>query len=256
MKATKIKDTNLLVTLLQGESKKQVNKFYQFIEQLETRITKLIKDSGATWSTQKNLIMRSVIRDSDNKILYVEWPISMLDTIFIDSDNKEFNSSEIEHDDLVKFIVETPFLWINDNHFGLAMIVKKVMVKKHEGSTTKEYMFNEDSESSESSESDIDDPNKIDIISLLATENKTRYIKTTNNPEANVQRQLASEAKKMVDQKRSKYDLLEEISDQELSFDSHDESSKYDSANIKRLAQLCGSSDENDFNENDLEEDI
>jgi hypothetical protein len=255
MKPTKMTDTNLLITLLQGESKKQVNKFYQFIEQFETHITKLVKDSGATWSTQKNLIMRSVIRDSGDEILYIEWPISMSATVFIDTNNKLFDTSGIQRNDLVKFIIETSFLWINENHFGLALIVKKVMVKKYICPIIKEYVFNNESDSS-SEESEIDEPDNNGVISLLATENKTKYIKNIDktNPTIKIQQQLALEAKKMIDTKHAyESDLIndEEISDQESSFDLQD-----DTQGFKRIDKgLCDLSD-GDINEDDLEEDI
>lgn len=157
-------------TLFRGDSDKKMNQWYEFIENLETHITNHIMSIGTSWFTEKNVIIKSLIRENDNdsNIHFIKWPICLADNMFIDENKKPFDPSEIKDKDLIKLIIEISDLWVQENQCGLAVIVQKVLVKPHVEKIESEYIFDD----SDSSVSYSDDDNKSNIISLLATEQK------------------------------------------------------------------------------------
>lgn len=158
-------------TLFKGDSDKKMNQWYEFIENLETHITNHIMSIGTSWFTEKNVIIKSLIRENDNdsNIHFIKWPICLTNNIFVDENKKPFDPSEIKDGDLIKLIIEISDLWVQENQCGLAVIVQKILVKPHVEKIESEYIF-DDSDSSVSYSSD--DDNKSNIISLLATEQK------------------------------------------------------------------------------------
>lgn len=163
-----------LDTLFKGDSKRKINQWYDFIENLENHITNLIIRNGSKWFTQKNVVIKSLIKELEpNKGNYfIKWPIDLKTNIFVDEYKKTYNPLELKEKDLVKLIVEIANLWIHDNQCGLAIVVQKILVKPYLEKIQSEYIF-DDSESENSYEDDKDN----NIISLLATEQKTKLTK-------------------------------------------------------------------------------
>lgn len=156
-------------TLFKGDGKQKIHQFYQFIENLETHISNQIISNGSKWFTQKNVVIKSLIRELENDkgVFFIKWPIDLQPNIFIDDQKKSFDPSNLQDKHLVKLIVEISNLWIDENQCGLAVFVQKVMVKSSSGKQ-KEYVFDE-------SESDVGtDEKSSNIISLLATEQNNK----------------------------------------------------------------------------------
>lgn len=176
-------------TFFKGESKSKIQKWFHFIENLENHIVQQVEQYGSTWFTQKNVIIKSLIRelephkiendDIDTSMFFIEWPVDIKGANFIDEHKKPFDFSNLKEGDLVKFIIEISNLWIDKNQFGLIFIIKKVMVKSHKEKIKKVYDFDEDSDSGAE-----DDEN---IISLFATEQKNKKSSLTNKIDKNSQ---------------------------------------------------------------------
>lgn len=170
---TPFPDLFQMITLFNGESKKKIDQWFQFIENVETRISEQIENNN-DWFSNTNVSFKSLIRgDKDN--LFVKWIVDLKENIFIDESRNEVNPFSLKAGDLVKLIVEIPYLWIKDDQFGIVVTVHKGLVKS---STEKEevptdYQFDDDTES-ESSEDD-------DMVSLLATEQKENKTKLSNS---------------------------------------------------------------------------
>lgn len=158
-----------LDTLFEGDTQHKNKSWFQFVENLESRICDLIINNNVNWFTQNDVNIKSLIREynHDDGTFYIKWPISLKENIFLDEDKKQFDPSCLKDKDCVKLIIEISYLWVTDNNCGLAAIVQKVLVKPYIEKITNEYVFDD----SESEESDIDDNNN-NIISLLATEQK------------------------------------------------------------------------------------
>lgn len=162
-----------LDTLFKGESNKKIQQWYQFLENLETHITSQIVNYGSKWFTKKNAIIKSLIRESEQKGSYfVKWVIDFQTNIFIDENKNEFDPNNLKERDLVKMIVKISDLWVQENQCGLAVFVQKVMVKPFVEQIPDEYVFGSDEESEDNSD-DFDDKED-NIISLLATEQKPK----------------------------------------------------------------------------------
>ncbi|MEM0354193.1 MAG: hypothetical protein QXW79_01290 [Thermoplasmata archaeon] len=154
-------------TLFKGDAKTKICQFYQFIENLETHVSNQIITIGSKWFTQKNVVIKSLIRELENDkgIYFIKWPIDLQPFTFIDEQKKSFDPTNLQDKHLVKLIVEISNLWIDENQCGLAVFVQKVMVNSNSGKQ-KEYVFDE-------SESDVGmDEKSTHIISLLATDQK------------------------------------------------------------------------------------
>jgi hypothetical protein len=164
-----------LDTLFKGDTEQKIQQWYQFIENLEIHISNQIADNGFDWFTQKHVKVKELIRelDSAKEIYFVKWPIDLKTNIFIDEQKKSFNPSDLKDKDLVKLIIEISDLWINENYCGLAVIVQKILVKPYLEKIQSEYVFDDDNSGTEGS--DINE-NENNIISLLATEQKTRSL--------------------------------------------------------------------------------
>lgn len=169
LRKTPYQDIYQLDTLFKGDSKHRIHRLYQFIENLETYISGLVEKNGTKWFSQKNVILKSLIREVESKkgLFYIKWPLNLKNNIFIDENKKIFDPLQLKSGDLIKLIVEISNLWIDNNQFGLAVIVQKIMVKPYQEKQQSEYIF--DTESEHESESKTNE-----IISLLATEQKTR----------------------------------------------------------------------------------
>jgi len=186
IKPTAYPTIHQLDTLFKGDSKKKIHAWYEFIENLETHICGQVETNGSDWFTKKRVAVKSLIKDFDNNknIYYVRWPIDLRTNLFIDDKKKPFNASNLKERDLIKLIVEISNLWIDDDKFGLAVVVQKILVKPYQEKIHPEYIFNE-SDIDSASESD-DNNQEINIISLLATEQKSRpSTETEINTETN-----------------------------------------------------------------------
>jgi len=161
-------------TLFKGDTKQKIHNWYRFIENLETHVSNHVVSNGSSWFTQKDVNIKSLIRELDptKEIFFLKWPVDLKTNIFVDENKKPFNPAELKDGDCVKLIVEISDLWVSENNCGLAVIVQKILVKQYLEKPQSEYIFNEtDSESESERELDDDENN---IISLLATEQKTR----------------------------------------------------------------------------------
>jgi len=175
-----------LDTLFKGDTKQRIHQWYQFIENLETHISNQVVKNGSNWFTQADVNIKSLIRELDltKEIFFVKWPVDLKTNIFIDEKKKSFNPVDLKDKDCIKLIVEISDLWISDNNCGLAVIVQRILVKPYMEKIQTDYVFDDDDVDSES---DIDD-NENNIISLLATEQKTRP-KETLSQQNNLQPQ-------------------------------------------------------------------
>lgn len=167
-----------LDTLFNGDSKSKVDKFYQLIETIESNICAQICKNCAKWFSQKDITFKSLIRESDlNKnMYYVKWPIQFDKDMFISEDGKTFNPKKLKEKDFVKFIVEIPNVWIDEERLGLACIVKKIMVKQPKEKTVNEYIFDTNSSSSEEENSN----NIISTLSISESLDNIVQIKSKN----------------------------------------------------------------------------
>ena len=167
-------------TLFRGDTKQKIHQWYNFIENIETHISDLVMNTGSKWFTQKNVIIKSLIRElePDKGIFFIKWPVDLQTNIFVDENKKAFDPSKLHDKDLVKLIIEISNLWIDGNQCGLAVIVQKVLVRPYTEKVESEYIFDDTDSEHELSE------NENNIISLLATEQKTQpsNAKNSNQP--------------------------------------------------------------------------
>lgn len=170
-----------LDTLLSGDTKRRIDRLTQFIENLEIHIINHI-NSNPNWFTQNNIQFKALIKEpnQERETYFIKWAIDLKTNIFVDESKNKFNPSNIKSKDLVKLIVEISDLWINENQCGLVVIVRKAMVKSHIEKIPNEYDFDvsESEEAPDENESNIDE-NESNIISLLATEQKKKNPKIT-----------------------------------------------------------------------------
>ena len=174
LKKTRYPNIYQLDTLFKGDSKNHMQKWYEFIEELETHIVKQVEQNGSKWFQKKEIVIKSLTKEmeTDKGTYFIKWPIDLQTNIFVDEYKKQYNPNNLKSNDLIKLIVEISNLWIDDDQVGLAVIVQKILVKPYEEKITSEYIFDEnDSDSAE-----VDDKSN-KIISLLATERKTRPVK-------------------------------------------------------------------------------
>lgn len=150
-----------LDTLFQGDTEKNNNQWFQFIEDLENHLCTLVELNGTKWFTNNNIVIKTLIKES-NEGNYVKWPIDLQTNIFVDENKNSFDPQQLKSGDLVMLIIEVPNIWINDNQFGITTIIQKVLVKPYTEKIRNEYEFDD-------SVSDNED----EIVSLLATEQKS-----------------------------------------------------------------------------------
>jgi len=116
-------------TLFKGDTKQKNNECYQFIENTETHIIEQVRQNGSEWFTQKDVIIKPLLRDLDTeKGNYIKWPIDLTNNIFVDEHRQPFEPTKLRDKDLIKLIVEIPHLWVHENQFGLVVVVQKVLV--------------------------------------------------------------------------------------------------------------------------------
>ncbi len=175
------KDIGQFFTIFSGDTKHRINEFYQFIENIESCIIDQLTKNGNKLFTQKDVILKTLIRESDNTN-FIKWPFDVNSTVFIDESKKHFDFENIKPKDAVKIIIEIPNLWIDKNQFGLIVIVQKIMVRQYQEKILSEYIFDDD-DSERESEPELDDQSN-KIISLLATEQKSKK-KSKVNPSIN-----------------------------------------------------------------------
>jgi len=159
-----------LITLFAGLSTSKVVQWQNFIEKVESMISKQIIENGTNWFTQSNVVIKSIIKDPDAElpVSYIKWPLDMSRNIFVDETGSDFDPDNLRDKDLIRLIVEIPNLWIRENQCGLAAIVRKIKVKPQKEKIECRYLF-EDSDNSSDKESDKDSDDE-KIVSLLATE--------------------------------------------------------------------------------------
>lgn len=176
----------ILDTLFKGDTKKRITAWYEFIENLENHIIEQVETIGLQWFTQKNVMIKSLIKqdENDKNMYFIKWPINLQNNMFIDENKKPIDPFSIKNKDLVKFIIEISNLWVDDTQFGLAIIIQKVLVKRYTEKIESEYIFDD----SESDNEDTDDENN--IISLLATEQKPKDKTTKTDNEQNTERKI------------------------------------------------------------------
>ncbi|AGC01837.1 hypothetical protein H012_gp626 [Acanthamoeba polyphaga moumouvirus] len=168
-------------TWFKGDSNKRIAGFYQFIDNFEDHISNLVEkqviNSNNKWfNNQQNINIKSLIRllEADNNISYIKWTLDLTNNnIFVDENKNVFNPEDLDESHVIKLIIEVGDLWIHENQFGPAAVVRKILVKKLESSS--EYEFDE---------TDSDDSDNEELISALATEQKPSNTKQ-NNPKQN-----------------------------------------------------------------------
>ena len=132
---------------IEFENKTKINKFLKFIDELEEHISKLIIDNGSKWFTQKNIILRSFIKNFNDNKTGIMLPVNNNECLIHDTDDNSMYYDDIDKTDLIKFIIKVPHLWINNNQFGLVVIIDKILVKHTIVPQDVEYIFGTDSES-------------------------------------------------------------------------------------------------------------
>jgi hypothetical protein len=172
---TRHEGVNQFITLFGGDTPRRIMNFYNFIENIETRLTNYALKEASKWFTQKDIILTSLIKEQDKSTsknpsnlenLYIKWPFDIENTAFVDEYKKPFDYTNLKKGDQIKLIVELSNLWIDKNQFGLVTSVQKVLVKSVQEKIQSEYIFDEE-------ETDSGDNEQTDrIISLFATETK------------------------------------------------------------------------------------
>ena len=168
LRKTPLPNIHQLDTLFKGDTKQKIQQWYQFVEALESHISEQVINNGSKWFTQKNVIIKSLIREveTDKGVFFIKWLIDLQPGMFVDENKKLFDPTCLHDKDLVKLIVEISSLWIDEKQCGLAVIVQKVLVRPYAEKVQSEYIFNDSDSASES------DEKASHIISLLATEQK------------------------------------------------------------------------------------
>jgi hypothetical protein len=210
-----------LDTLFKGDSKNKITNFFKFIENLETHICSLIEKNVSELFMQKNIILKTLIHEmsSDKNNYYIEWPICLSTNRFVDDHRLPFDPNNLKNKDLVRFIVEISNLWINNNQFGLAIVVQKINVKPFQVKIEHEYLFDDDTDS----DNDYEDV-ATELISLLATNKKNlcekeivqneTVFKKKGTPQKEIKNVLhRTETQKIVEKSQQKTKKNEDIVD-------------------------------------------
>lgn len=152
LQKTKFPNISQLDTLFDNK----VMPFHKFIESLENKISQEVRKQGSSWFTEKNVGLRSLVKkidqqkkDSGIENECINWPIDMVHCEFVDENGEEVES---EFDNvMVRILVDVPHIWINRNLFGLAVIVRMVMIRSNEPQKIK-YVFGSESETEDLSQ--------------------------------------------------------------------------------------------------------
>lgn len=148
LKKTSYPNIYQLHTWLRGDTKKRIELYCKFIEDLESRISDHIAQHGAKWFTNENILIKSFVKESetDNKSFYIIWMIDLTSNIFVDENRKPFVASNLKDKDHVKMIVEMSELQIHENQCGISNRVQKIMVKPYVEKIENEYVFDSESD--------------------------------------------------------------------------------------------------------------
>lgn len=208
LKKTKFPHICQLDTVFEGLSKHKVDEFYHFIDSLELYIGEQVA-KHSKWFSQKNILLQSFNKELENNVIHTRWPIDMQRCEFINETYEEVTSDSLHDNDLVKFIVEIPNLWIDNNKFGLSILVQKIMIHKYVPKIINEYVFTSDSE--------LDDSD--DICSLL--ESECKKVKHIPKKKSNKKKHTPTvELVKHMPKKHAKKKSEEHISDEFEMYDS------------------------------------
>lgn len=165
LRQTSFEGVYQLDTLFTGDTSSKNRMFFDFIEQLEAKLTDYIARHGSGWFDNNCVNIKSLIRESSENNYYIKWPIYLNKDIFVDENRRKISPDNITKSTCVKLIVEIPGIWRKSSECGLALVVRKVLVKQRYS----DYEFNLSDEHSDNQ----------DIISFLATEQITKPV-TTN----------------------------------------------------------------------------
>jgi hypothetical protein len=155
-----------LDTLFKGDSKRKIESWFKFVDTLENYISNQVTNNGSKWFTQKQVQIKSLIREPEKNVFFMRWLVDLKVCTFVDEKSKQFDPSKLKHNDLIKLIVEIPELWIDNSACRLAVIVQKILVKTPTEKIYNEYVFDD----SDTDNSDSENDDRQNIISLLATE--------------------------------------------------------------------------------------
>jgi len=162
----------IIDTLMETYPLSNVNKWSKFIDDLENHISMQVGNIGKSWFTQNNIILKSLIKTSENNVPYIKWPINFSKSIFIDENKNNINPNNIKAGDYLKFIIEFSNIWIDENKFGLAIVVHKILLKSI---VENEYVFDDSEEETENIGCETD------VMSLLMTEKNKESPKKLQN---------------------------------------------------------------------------
>ena len=172
IKKTHLQGIYQLDTLFTGDTKKKMKNLFNFIDQLEDKVSSQVEEIGEEWfpkNSKKEIKSFIRIMGSDKKIMFIKWIIDLNENIFYDSDKNLYDYTNLREGDLIKLIVEISHIWINDNQFGFLPAIQKIRVEKKKEAIKKDYDF------IESESEDEDDPYDNNLISLIATEQKPSH---------------------------------------------------------------------------------
>uniref|UniRef100_A0A6C0LTD7 Uncharacterized protein n=1 Tax=viral metagenome TaxID=1070528 RepID=A0A6C0LTD7_9ZZZZ len=156
---TNLPGVHELSVYFKGESKKKTDKFYKFIDNLESHIIKLISDIGNQWFDNRDVNFKTLIREDgiDKNNYYLKLPVRIESISFIDEEDRSISPINLKSKDQLKFILEFSNLWIDNNILGLTVVIYKVKVKQYIEPIKNEYVFsNSDSDSEFESNADKD----------------------------------------------------------------------------------------------------
>ena len=171
MEKTKITNIYDITTLFRGDNDNKILAWLKFIENFEDYIIEQIEKNANVWFDKEEISLKTLIKCDEYGQNYIKWPVSLKKCIFIDENGNGINYNEIAEGDNIKFIVEIPYMWINNNMCGIAVMIRKMMIKKKSNNYNYEFDLSENSESEEEN----------NIISILATEKKKCFIEPSND---------------------------------------------------------------------------
>lgn len=173
-----VKKTNqpnlyIIDTLMETYPITNASKWIKFIDDLESHISNQVSINGKSWFNQTNIIFKSLIKTNDENIQYIKWPLNITKSVIIDENKNSVMPSTIKAGDYLKFIIEFSNIWIDENKFGLALVVHKILIKDI---IENDYVFDDSDDETENIGCESD------IMSLLVTEkNKESPKKSSNN---------------------------------------------------------------------------
>ena len=163
LRKTQVDNIYILLTVVDDGATVENNHFLKFIDNIENKICDEVIKHGKTWFTKKDIRIKSLIQETDNNNI-IKWPIYVENNIFYDEDKKSFDIMTITDSSQIKLIVEMPYIWLNDDQFGIATTIKKGLVKACPVHIQNEYIFDG------SDDSDNNDDVSDKMISVMATE--------------------------------------------------------------------------------------